>query len=363
MNQSLRDELIRQACTPPKNDQRIEAFCQALLIVLRDPQFKNLCESLNKIAENSPSYAVNKALRVFQYQLLETKSNYPLDYIAPKEWEEAIRSVSADEMTGYEVMQYLENRDIQSNVVERYKAVKLVMLLLGSRIGTTPSLLDVGCSRNHGLKKLALNLPFDPISPGVNDDRLGTIPFMNTTLSALLDVPLCIRNSIGLDLVSPEAFSAARWAKSCSFYPTELLNTYKVAEYDYLDSVQIPEVRQAQHDILQDNLEAVSDGQQFEVIICSTLLYQLDVYERYKVQKMLRSRLRDNGVIIYQDFASKSTAPGAIQFESNWFEYIYPYRTLVEFANDDEHILYEVLRWNNGRCEKWVPGSDVHRII
>ena len=364
MHDLLHTELTNQAVLPPGGDKRIAAFSQAILKMVGTPELDTILQMMLTYRTSvSPSYAVNLLLRAFQKQLLVHDSHFPDDFTSVSVWMTAIRALLDD--TGIKAALYRDvlQRETQSNVVERYKAFKLVIGLLQSQLGDGLSVLDVGCSRNHGLKKLKLNLPFKPVSCGVKDSDRLPHALLDSLFNGVLRQPLSLGRCQGSDIVPLAATDGRDWAKSCSFYPSELLNAAAVSEYDYLDSSDIAGVNFAIGDFKAAGMGLHTYAQKYDVITVSTFLYQLSADERVDARRLFKQYLRPGGIIIYQDFVRPSADGQSLEFETNWFDSLFPYRTLLEFGNDITGQLYEVLRWDNGRCNRWVPGNDMSALL
>ncbi len=364
MFDSLQQELVDQVLQPPGSDQRIAAFCQALLTILRKAEeYPDLIDCISRTSSESvPSYTVNRLLRAFQRQLMYSEPTYPRAYITEPVWLESITDIFHNVRKFKMFKADLLEKDVQSNVVERYKAAKLVMSLLQNQLGAAPSMLDIGCSRNHGLKKLKLNLPFKPIKCAVK--TLGQMPsaFLDRLLNETLQSGLSLSSCTGMDVVPLSVGMDAAWAKSCSFYPSELLHEATVAEYDYLDKLHLRGVNFVEGDIANCQ-STLLNSQKFDVIFLSTLLYQLTPDERAKVRRNVTHFLTEDGIIVYQDYSTIDSTDSSLEFENNWFSRVFPYRTIIEFRTGGEQQLYEMFRWSNGRCETWIPGKDLSAIL
>ncbi|HET8991844.1 MAG TPA: hypothetical protein VFN31_02310, partial [Candidatus Saccharimonadales bacterium] len=152
-------ELQRQAINPPAGDERIAAFSQAFVHYASTPEGEDWLGIIEGRKFEAVSYGANLLLRAVQKQLLPQDA-YPYEYDEESAWHEAFVSIANNTQSACQLRHDLETKVTQSNVVERYKAFKLTMELAAPVISGAPTILDVGCSRNHGLKKLALNLPF-----------------------------------------------------------------------------------------------------------------------------------------------------------------------------------------------------------
>lgn len=355
-------ELKNQTLQPPGNDQRIAAFCQAVLLALKIPErYGALIEVLQKMAAGSPSYRINHILRAFQHQLLRDEQAYPRAFTTADVWLESMRQIIQSRSKLARLQDDSLHKQVQSNVVERYKAMKLVMGLLCPSSDSL-HVLDVGCSRNHGLKKVRLNLPFAPMVCGV--DAFGTMPMqlLDRLLNDALQAPLLLGPSTGMDMMPFSLGRDAEWAKSCSFYPSELLNEKTVAEYDYLDKISLHGVDFIEGDIrdaemLEEHVSA------FDVVILSTFMYQLQSGERTRARQNALRFLAKDGVVIYQDYGHADSSDTLLEFEHSWFSQLFPYRTIVEFPYAEPDRLYELFRWSDGRCSTWIPGKDLTEAL
>ncbi|MEO7617425.1 MAG: class I SAM-dependent methyltransferase [Candidatus Saccharibacteria bacterium] len=361
----IQNELVVQSQSPPAGDMRIAAFATAMYQLSESEKFKTAIERLYIAKPNVyASYVITSLFKATQKQLLvQYPLTYPLEFKTAAVWEHAITKIFSDTIHFEEFCLDLENRTVQSNVSERYKAFKLVLMLMKDRLGEMPSVLDVGCSRNHGLKKLALNLPFQPLEIASplrikGSTRIGLESHLNT----LLRQDFGLSYGIGSDIVPIDMAEQASWVRNCSFYPGELLNTASVSEYDYLDNNEWDIVSFQQGDFVGKGLFGDDDYEGvFDAITVSAFMYQLSDAERKQVRANLRRYLRPGGIIIYQDFAQQGYVNSELDFEENWFSSHYPYRTLIEFEDKGEE-LFEVFRWQNGRCKRVMIGNDFYKV-
>lgn len=360
----LRGELSRQIEKPPGGDSRIAAFSEAALDGLDNTYFGKISkEVLDHRKISAGSYAANLLLRGVQNQLIELDPDYPLSYTDAKSWKKGFDMICNDQINLGKLEYDLGHRNVQSNVVERYKAVKLAAGLMHSRLGDGARILDVACSRNHGLSKLKLNLPFKPITFG--SDNSGCMPslFIDKLVRQTIGQPLSLGRSVGTDLVPISSGEDAVWTRSCSFYPSELLNIAAVTEYDYLDNNQIPGVDFVLGNFASRGLNDESIEKSFDIVSVSTFLYQLQPEQRLRARELFRENLGRDGIIVYLDFAHPTDDGQNLIFKESWFDELFPYRTLVEFGSDQTHRVYELFCWDNGRCNKWVPGKDLKEIL
>ncbi len=351
----------------PNNDERIAAFCRAAGKLLRknDEYLDLIDDTLTYHAtENggiTPSHAVNLMLRAPQKQLLKKheEKNYPKAYTDDKLWYKDLSEMVNNPDTWAELFIDMR-RNVSSNVSERYKAFKAIFLVLQERFNQ-PRVLDIGSSQNQGLKKLGLNLPFEPVNviePILDHSErgyhLGTHEEAEEQLNQLLQTPLQLGPSSGVDFFTPDDPMNRDWAKACSFYPSELLDDNKLAKYDAIDQIDdVPNVDFIASDIFELEPKEVIEKYEepFDVITVCTMMYQLSKEERIELKSKLREFTKEDGLIIYQDFVAKDAkSPAELYFYKHWFGKPYRYRTIVEDLSAPSIGLQEVFRWENGRC-------------
>lgn len=338
---TLEGELRRQSTRPPGEDARIAAFASATLGLLNTPDGLLIKQILGFRAIGG-SYAANLLLRCLQRQLLELDPHYPGVYLTDQVWEAAWMRILADSHSRQQFFADLSLRQVQSNISERYKSLKLIGQLTGRQ---SPRILDLGASQNHGLKRLALNLPFTPVTGKFGQE-----------LNSLLNQPWPIGPSCGADLAASDNDSAA-WARACSFYPSELLDTAARASYDELDTASPASV-----DFVELNAAGPTKqlaGKKFDLVFASTFLYQLRAGQVPQVRKLAKSVLAEDGLIVYQDFI-KLQPDGRFSFPSNWHGQPFVYRTIVEKPATGEVL--EAFQWQDGRCRGFKPGRDYGRL-
>lgn len=367
---AIQAELRLQAERPPAQDHRIAAFSEALLQALSDTPVRSFYEFvLGHRRQLSPSYGVNLSLRAFQKQLLRHAQqwDYPKAFTEPQAWYDSFHYFldearpPADEITFD-----LCIRDAQSNVSERYKSLKLIGNIFAARLGPKPTVLDIGCSQNLGLKRLAANLPFAPLKgsaaifePEAEKSFAGDSQ-LNDRLNNLLSSEFALAHGVGVD-IWPKADPLVReWAKSCSFYPSELLQRQLLKSYERLEALDDPAVSFAHLDFAEPLPDAAGRTARrglglprYELVCFSTVLYQQN---RQQLETMLanaRLLVAEHGLIVVQDFARLDRLrPGRLVFEQSWFAQHYPYRTFVYDPTQPEAGFSELMRWQNGRCEK-----------
>lgn len=363
-------EIRWQAENFPTGDEIGSAFCVAAEEMMAENlEFSNLVDTfIDEQPDHTPSYRLNILWHSLQKQLLrrvrDSDAPYPGAYNEPAQWKKAIAAVSVPYSEENEEFYFdINYRHLQSNVAERYKAFALIMQLSGERLFEPAKILDVGCSQNLGLKKLALtNLgthfnDIEVIEFGDTDSEIIVNKELSEHMNSLLRGRLAIGDSVGVDMVQSDDARNKEWAKACSFYPKELMMPERVEEYDYLDAANPPNV-----DFLWEDFSEIDTEQleaQYDIVTFSTMLYQSD---RSAQAKMLSNALRcvkPGGIVIVQDFlSSDSKNQDQLYFSKSWFKHLYGYRTLLLDSQDPTRF-HEIFRWENGRCKRMLPGRDI----
>ena len=294
---------------------------------------------------------------------------YPHDFCDPAAWIQAFEQLTDESSASQSVEASSEflidvwTRPLSSNVSERYKGLCAFATLahdLG-RLGVF-SVMDVGCSQNAGLNHLSTGAPFEPpvvIRPG---SASGKPSIRHTKAFAELltnDTPFGY--GIGIDVYDPK--ESRSWARSCSHYPSELLNRDRVAFYDNLIMREPDNVwfYRAEFDTFDYDTFAAKqaergrDNTQYNIVNFSTVLYQASNAEREKMLAHARHIAKE--FIVVQDFASiNPEQPSQLLFRDNWQDSPFPYRTLIWDMREENPIWHDVFRWRDGRCREMTLG-------
>lgn len=353
------------------NNQTLSVFADAALAALDTmPSFRQNVEDVIALRPDlTPSHAVKLLERCYQATLIKSDPLYPRAYREAEAWHDAFTAIEQDASKS-EILYYrLLTQSVQSNIAERYKTVKLLAGVYRDRFGDSPNHLDVGSSVLHGDIKLVYNrsgaeprVPFGDIrvNEALDDQELRRVENGEQTVrqhalaTNLANVALRqhvgFGEVIGVDITDVDDPAIKEWAKSCSFYPDELCDAQKVAEYDELDRLDPnhERVRFAKVDFSHTKdvrtLRDMMDGQTFDMITFSTIFYQVGHRERYAMLVNAAQLLSDEGVILIQD------AP-----DGN-FEKRYRYSASVIDSTRPELKEQTVLRWKTPRCQEAMIG-------
>lgn len=327
--------------------------------ILHHPHFRELIDEMVRFRPGiEPRYGMMLLLRGYQADQLSHNPDYPNGMQSMDAWLDVYDQVSTDDLRWALVRNNICSQQIQSNIAERYKSVKLIAELYKDRFDGPPSVLDFGSSMLHGDIKLAYSqndpprVPFGAIN--VMEQRGKTLPgkqdrLLQGIVNRILAKEVEFGPMMGVDITNIDDPVVKSWAKSCSFYPDELLQPQRVKEYNDLDTLDPnhERVRFFRGDFLElehTRFDVESPVKQYDIAVFSTVLYQLATEEeRAKVRVNAYQFMNPKGLVIIQD------APGGN------FTKKYNYRTEVLDLANVHHGYQEVFTWENGRCQRMAP--------
>lgn len=304
------------------------------------------------------SHFTTQSLRAVQHNVLQHRQDYPIAYTTPAKWHEELDGIATDDARRAAYM-YDMHRRLQSTVSDRCKGLAAVaaMAWLTRRFTYDYSVADIGCSQNNGLNHLASNIAFgtpDIVRPGSTSGKLDEGYKMAFEDMLRLAVPL--RRGVGVDINDIE--SSRSWAFSNSFNPHELLDEDRVQLFHKLINSHYDHVtfEQADYSRLSDErLAAMGDGEQFDVVHFSTMLYQLPEHERE--QMLANARKQAKEFIVVQDFLEiDKNDPRHLLFRDNWHDTAWPYRTVFMDMREETPKWHEAFLWSDGRAMRMTPG-------
>lgn len=339
-------------------NKRLAVYAEAMLVMLADPKFRDhISDFLDMRPELDAAHALKLHERVTQADLLQhDPDNYPHQYDNVQSWLDGFAAEQADMIRDGMVTANLYGRELQSNVAERYKTIKLLAAMLGDRFDEPPSHLDIGSSVMHGDLKLAYNgmkepvrFPFGPIDIVTPEDtnRYRQDHCLTHLANTALKQQVTFGPMMGVDITDIDDPRTRRWAKSCSFYPDELLDKARVTEYDVLDTLDPghERVQFYQGDFADPHFDfkkfhKTSPAKEFDIITFSTVFYQVKRHERTRMLVNAARLLSQRGVIVIQDAADGD------------FSKRFNYTTSV-IDNTQYHPTEQtLLRWETPRCRK-----------
>lgn len=361
----------------PKN-RTLGSFAAALLIGLETKPFiSDSVEQMQRVRkELTAAHAVKLTERAFGDVMRQVDPYYPQGYRNPVRYLRGFDEIGSSEDHVKRLYEHMYLRDVQSNIPERYKILKWLNVAYGDRFDGSPSVLDVGSSVLHGDLMLAYegtsyapDLRFkevDIVNYLNEDERRDLIegkrdalvnPVQSGIANTALKQTVSYGNMRGLDLTNIDSSAIREWVRSCSFYPDEMLDPAKVAEYDLLETLdpRHDRVKFSMLNIADSNdvrkIYSESAGQGFDIIFLSTVLYQT---KSWKVRNMMFVHaihlLSKRGVVVVQE-----------ALDGN-FEKPYEYTAWVHDPEHPSMKSQEIMRWKTPRCTEGMFGPGTLSI-
>ncbi len=365
-------------------DPRIAALSEATLEVFdTNPLFNEAVKNMIEFHENPdisvvkriarrapdrihpiplPLYAAHLIRVGYQNELLRIDGiGYPEEFVTKEKCLEGWRIILDNQERYDNFLANISWRPLQTNVADRYKGVKAVILNYPERFKGPIHYLDVGSSLGNGCKKLALNDNFRPIKRTMewyqDTALLQRKPRWNDALNQRLSAEVNFGDCVGIDIMPGNKTVDRDWIYSCSFYPSELLDKTKTEEFTRLETANPKNyhgVVRGDFSYESDVLEVINrtGRSQFDVISFVTVLSQVSEDERELMLKNALNILAPNALIIIQDFVGvKRSVSNQLAFYPDWRE-PYSYRTVVINPSISGLKPHEVLYWQNSRCEE-----------
>lgn len=381
----LQDALDSQIENPPQGDEYIRAYAIAVRAALThdNPISEFIHETMRRRPQFEGSYLINKLRSALQNQLYVPSEHgahveparhrillhndnkplrYPQDFTEPEIWMRAFEEVLADPDAFREFVVHAWGFSLASNVSERYKGVKLfgnVAIELGRLDEIT--MADIGCSQQAGGNHLMSGMSFERVSVWPHGNAASfPAPGLTRAVNSYMDRPTPFRHITGIDVFDP--VETRSWARACSHYPSELLDTKRVERYDKytLDTqknVHFYRSNFAEFEYKKFKLEQEREDKPstFKIVNFTTMLYQATPEER---DRMLQyAALMAEEFIVVQDFVGiDPNDPAKLIFRENWQDDPFPYRTLVMDMREDPPRWHEAFRWRDGRCREMTVG-------
>lgn len=367
----------KEAARNPRNpkelpDQLTEACTTAIEGALtEDSELRQLTEEFLLTRPIRPSYAFQILRRALTKPLIRgmPSNNFPQTHFKHEAWQESFQHIFRPENPAFWELAVDLGRNLQSNVAGRYKGSVAVVNMMSDRFYESVDELDVGCAQNLGAKRTAVTewTPFEDVEVLYPDSDILN-PAATLTMKSLMKAVVEYRHIVGIDIINAKDFGNKEWARACTFYLKELLDVRNVEAYDLLDISEPPNVHFYWGDFLhvdQADFAEQSPVTKFDVVVFSTILYQLTDSQRAKMIKNARNYLNPAGIIIIQDFASVDPADRTkLIFHKDYSKpgSLFRYKTIVLDTVDESGEFSEVFVWKNGRCEVMRPGRDIGKI-
>ncbi len=344
---NLINEFTTQSESHP--DQSLRAFYYVSTSFYQENRrFRNILHKvIKKRSEITSTHFVNLMYRAFQYILLFEKSLRGLDNFSQEDWKRELDSLMASEELLLTYQELMENESTQTTIYQRYVGPKAA---INAIFGKKPlKIVDIGCGLNLGLPGLELNHHFKEIE---DHTRLKT-------LSSLLKNKITVDSGISIDLENP--VEKKNWALACGFYPGELKSLPETAKLcDYL--WERTSVTFIQESLLHlSKLWKKKKLPKYDVVIASTVLYQLSEEDQKKAMNEVWKILKPGGALILNDFVQVNHKVHFV----DWFKKgSSSYKTVILIAGGDGFLPpLEFIKWGNGRCVSAEAGKDFKKVL
>lgn len=368
----LTGDMRKQVDSLTAEDNIEASFYDAALEILDESDdLRNLLlEFLKRRPELAPSHERYLPLRCFQKFALRTRARYYKSFDT-EQWKELIVTTLSDDESRAELQYDLFNRHLQTNVADRYKSVPPLVgwLRANQRTGDKVSILDIGSSVNHGLKKMSLMdilpgeefshtnavIPSDPQRPWKEFSYSESI---TSRINELQNQPVGLSIGVGIDREDMSTPENEEWARAC-LAPREH-HDGTVDDHDKLDMIRPTNVSFIKRDLLNPNdAQYVEETTEFigffDVVTIFTVMNQLSPSDRYRMAAIARRYVKDTGILVVQDFARVNPDLDIeIDFLFQDWNRNFSYRTIV-MDMQERGRYQEALLFDGGRCKAVQP--------
>lgn len=377
---SLFEEFSRDASTrnkDPYNRAFSEAWVQALTTDSNLADWYVDCVDFRAAFRPfSDSHAAGMTQKLLQWSLIESPdiTDYPIGYDTPAAWQPVIDELASSEELREDFDGRLNAFDPVTSVPERYIGTLIASSLLQSERHHDGdiSVLDIGCSRNHGLGWLharanpkaiwELNRPYPYLRQ--------SSPTTQMQLNRLI-LPFATQYGAmyGVDQWPIQDELMRRWFRVCR-NPAEFLDPKIDAQQTMLESyleqpdvdIEFVHANFATPDLgdipATDHTAGLDADAKFDVITSCTMKYLLKPDERRHVTDNAMNHLADGGIYVETGFCYvDQTANG--DHPADQLVYLNDWRNPFSF---ETHVLRKgseefetILACDNGRCNTIEP--------
>lgn len=346
---ALMRELDDHAKNPPGNDIALASFYQALkeMFVAKKPMVK----LIGRVRKNRPNitnkHLINLLFRAYQYLKFEMKDLSYRHFNQSNQWHDELSLVLSDKRSRIIYENILVKKSTTTTIYQRYIGPYVAIL---QKFGNSPiTIADFGCGGNYGLRGIELKEPFKPIQ----DMTPGNL------VSSLLTKEINFIRGLAIDKENPDGKRTRKWRMACSFYPVELDNLEEISLFE--ERIK----KSSKVRFLGANLLLMTKipSKKFDAVILSMILYELSGDEQIILLEKVKEFLKPGGIIIVQDFAEKDKKnKQLLNYNISWFGSEFGFRTFI-ICESSNWTFWEILKWNNGRCNMVRPGKDFNKLF
>ena len=263
----------------------------------------------------------------------------------------------------------LHRREVQSNPYQRGRILKLLGLINRDRVGSHPTTLDFGCSRNLVLKWLAQNnqkirFPMDEVIvygskyPRTEAVYERTDVHRTTLMNTYLQTRFYPGRGHGVDVWPVRNAADELWVASC-VYPRELEDQRRLRIFNSLkQDVEGVTFSEAQCEDINSLQESVPKGK-WNYVFVSMVLHQNSDENRRRIIENAEHYAQDF-VVVFDAAIPDDSSPYGLKIDSTLYSEKKPYnmRILVKDMRDPDKGFQDLMRTRDGRFKNVIVNSQ-----
>lgn len=354
-DQNILNELIDQSHNPPGKDPTVGAFYGAILQMIDNhtSMRKLLKEIKLSRFDITDKHFVNLLYRAYQFIRMENSDFGFRSFETIEQWVEELGGLLSERKLKRKIKKILLTKSTTTTIYQRYAGPYII--IANKFMNKKVTIADLGCGGNYGIRGIELNEKFHAV---IDETETRLI---SNFLKSRLDLKL----GLAVDKEIPDDEDVFKWRLACSFYPNEMDN-FK-ATLDFEERIRKSrKVFFIKADLLSIDWSKelpklnLSPNLKVDVVILSTILYQLPREQQFILIEKAKKLLKPAGILLVQDFAARNLEDlTLLDFSDSWFGKSYSYGTFAATKKSNWRFM-EVLRWQNGRCKIVKEGSDFH---
>ncbi|MDO8515394.1 MAG: class I SAM-dependent methyltransferase [bacterium] len=345
----LIEEIRAQAVNPPGNDKYIGAFYESVCAQIdqQNPKIHEiLADTLAFRPEITDKHFANLLFRTFQY--LETNiiknSLYPNGFDCQQTWEKELLSLVENPSLFPVIKNLLRTKNTTTTIYQRYVGPHAIMAaVFKSKI---VSFADFGSGAAYGPLGMISKTTFNPFVDNTDNCWVQNQLMKNIKFDKVYSIDKQCHDGLDNNL----------WLRACQFYPSER-ETHLLTTCKFEQKVKLYKERVT---FVEADITQKLDIEPCDAVTICTTLYMLPKFQK-EIIKIAQKILKKDGIIIIQDFAKIANDEATLNFKVSWTK-DFPYRTFI-LSQKTNWKIWEVLKWNNGRCKEVNEGHDFNKFL
>jgi hypothetical protein len=350
--------------------------------------------------------ALNHILRSIQEKSMSDpedpeKPNPLYPYETQEEWNKQVFGLLSDEKSCKDIANNMLLWHVGSDVEDRIAgAILVAQTMQADRANNAEkpfNLLSVGSARDHAVAMLSGDIAMSEVEVVGDGFDAEKRRFFQERVNELLAREIVLGDSYGVDMWPLNDPEWSRFLEACRYYPSELRDPVKRSRYKQLEGIRDADKRLHHADIdyskvlfdidysYLDNTDIYADTDYTHVdlgwykemlrmpewlrtteiadlVLLSTSLYQSYREKQRVIFDIARRHVKFGGKIVVQDFCEIVEIDEG-QHPIDRLKFLgpsskpYTYGTFVYDTLEPELGFQVFGWWNNGRCEKFMPGE------